>query len=181
MGTFNYCTSDYITLAFKEYWVFDFDHDKDEILDCMVENGIADCKEDIDDGDYEDYIYDLIASYEEDDFYNVKCALEKYDFYYFHVAQKYGYYKGSQLDIESNFGIAFDDYIDKRQAQKEITKIKEFLHYVADCGMSATYPGWCPAWFDNKTTHKMIDKAIKKMREEVRNTPTWRQYERSCA
>lgn len=181
MGTFNYYTSDYITLAFEDNNICDFDYCKDEILEEMVENGIADSVEDITDFEYEDYIYELISEYEQADYDNVKYALEDYNFYYFHVVQKGGYYYGSQLVIENNFGVAFDDYIDKRQAQKEITKIKEFLHYVTDCGMKATYPGWCPSWFDNKTTHKMIDDAIKEMREEVRNTPTWRQYERSCA
>lgn len=181
MGTFNYGSSDYITLAFKEYWISDFDNDKDEIIDCMIDNGYGESSDDISDSEYEDYVYDLIADYEEDDYENIKYTLADYNFYYFHVVLESGYYHGSQIDIENNFSVAFDDCYEKREVQKEITEIKKFLHECADLGMRATWCGWCPKWFDRKETHKMIDEAIKEMREEVKNTPTWRQYENSCA
>lgn len=180
MGTFNYGSSDYITLAFPGYYLSDFDGSKEEIIDEMIEyNGYADREEA--EADYDDYVYNLISSYEEDDYYNAEDVLDKYSFYYFHVVLKSGYYSGSQLDIETNFGVAFDNYEDKREAQKEITQIKKCLHELNGIGMKATWCGWCPTWFNYDETEKMIDKAIEEMREEVRNTPTWKQYDRETA
>lgn len=42
-------------------------------------------------------------------------------------------------------------------------------------------PGWCTGYNDYKGTCKAIGTAIKAMRDEVKNTPTWTQYERESA
>ena len=39
------------------------------------------------------------------------------------------------------------------------------------------YPGWCTGYEDYKGTCKVIVAAIKGMRDEVKITPTWTQYE----
>lgn len=92
---------------------------------------------------------------------------------------KYGNYEGFTLDIENNFPIAFDGWEDRREANKEITEIKEFLIACAGLGLVECSPGWCTGYNDYKGTIAAIKAAIKNMREEVKRTPTWAQYEKA--
>lgn len=115
------------------------------------------------------------------DFENINDILSSYDFYYFHVKIKPGYYEGFTLDIENNFSIAFDGWEDKQDAQREITSLKKCLLKCAGAGMVQCSPGWIPAYNDYKGTCKAIGNAIKIMREELKNTPTWAQYARENA
>lgn len=176
MGTINYYTSDYITLGVKPYDYFDFENDQD-FLDYAEEVLGADYSE----SDFDALVYDTIDIYYTDDRDNVESILDKYNFYYYHVVIEYGYYEGFTIDIENNFGVAYNDYLEKREAQKEVTQIKKFLIECAGCGLVACYPGWCTGYADYKGTLAEINKAIKSMHEEVKATPTWRQYENSCA
>ena len=127
--------------------------------------------------DYEDengnIDYNLLEMDYEDDRTNIESILSRYSFYYFHVAIKAGYYEG--------FSVAFDGWEDKREAQKEITSLKQCLLECAGVGLVACHPGWCTGYEDYKSTCKAITAAVKDMREEVKNTPTWRQYERETA
>lgn len=172
MGAINYFTSDYITLGVKPYNYSDFESD----LELMEE-----IKKEVEEygGTVESAIDDLINSYYEDDESNIECELEKHRFYYFHVAIKPGYYEGFTLDIENNFPVAFDGWEDRREAQKEITEIKEFLTACAGMGLVKCSPGWCTGYSDYNGTIQTINAAIKEMREEVRTTPTWLQYNRA--
>lgn len=170
MGTINYRTSDYITLAIKPYNPFDFDEEE------ITEQYCFDNDVDKEDFNVKEYILDLIQSYYEDDLENVNEILSKYDFTYYHVKVEYGYYEGFSLDIENNYGCCYDDWEDRRYANKEITKLKECLKELADVGLVACYPAWCTSYQDYKGTLKCIDKAIKEMRAEVKTIPTWRQY-----
>ena len=117
----------------------------------------------------EPFYYELI----QDDFEQVKYTLKQYNFYYFNVTLKPGYYEGFYINIEHNFNFCYDNYLEKRDALKEITQIKKFLLSCLDFGCCAVYPGWCMGYADYKTTLKDIDAAIYNMREEVRKTPTW--------
>lgn len=121
--------------------------------------------------DYEDEFYnDYINDYYE----QIKYRLDQEYFYYFHVVLKPGYYEGFTIDIEFNFKYCFDCYSDKRDAQKEITRIKAFLiECVNDFECCAVWPGWCTGYADYKTTLKEINAAIKEMRAEAKNTTTW--------
>ena len=120
--------------------------------------------------DYNDpFYYESI----QDDFVELTYILGNYNFYYFHVVIKSGYYEGFYIDIEHNFNYCYDSYENKRLAQKEITQIKQFLLSCLDFGCCSVYPGWCMGYADYKTTLKDIDAAIYNMREEVRKTPTW--------
>ena len=157
MGAVNYSTSDYITMGLKPY----------DISDCEDENG------DID--------YEMLEMAYEDDMTNIENILSRYSFYYFHVTIKPGYYEGFTIDIENNFPVAYDDWEDKRAAQREITRLKQCLLECAGSGLVTCYPGWCTGYEDYKGTCKAIAAAIKDMREEVKNTPTWAQYERETA
>lgn len=156
MGTINYKTSDYITLGALPI-------------------------------DYEDYTeddhtdYDAIAFDEQFFFDEIQTIRDKYNFYYYHVKLEPGYYEGFSINIENNFPIAYDDHIDKREAQKEITKIKNFLFECAGNNLVSVFPGWCTTYRTPEETRADIMEAIKEMRNEARNVPTWRDYERAEA
>ena len=173
MGTINYMTSNYITMGLNPYDISDFKND--EYLTSEIQKEIKEYG-----GTVESYISDLIESYYESDRANIESILSRYYFYYFHVAIKAGNYEGFSLDIENNFPVAFDGWENKRAAQKEITNLKQCLLECAGCGLVACYPGWCTGYEDYKGTCKAIAAAIKDMREEVKNTTTWVQYEKTA-
>lgn len=110
------------------------------------------------------YIYD-----------DIKDILDDYYFYYYHVVIKEGYYNGFYLDIESNISI-YDDYIEKQEAQKELTQLKKFLHRCVDNGLAVYTPGWCTSYYNLKESKNLINKAIAKERENIKDRPTWGQY-----
>ena len=174
MGTINYSTSDYITLGIKPYDYSDFTNDAEfmeEMLQKVEEYG----------GTLEDEIYSYIDELYLCDYRNIGHELKNHDFSYFHVAIKPGYYEGFTLDIEFNHGLCFNSWEDRRDAQKEITEIKKFLKTCAGLGMVACFTGWRTTYSDYNSTLKEIDRAIKEMRETVRETPTWNQYSAECA
>lgn len=174
MGAVNYFTSDYITMAVKPYDTWDFENNPDfmeMVQEYMKEYG----------GTLESWIDDYIKTSYDEDNANITAILEKYSFYYFHVTIKPGYYEGFTLDIENNFSVAFDGWEDKRAAQREITSLKKCLLECAGVGMVQCSPGWCTGYNDYKGTCKAIGATIKAMRDEVKNTPTWTQYERESA
>ena len=179
MGTINYGTSDFITLGIKPYNPEDFESDSGWLDFIRDEWGIdTEDPEAVRDAAYED-----IGFCYEDDRENFDSLLDKYrsaagGFWFFHIKLEPGYYEGLYIDIENNFPVAFNDYVEKRDAQKEITRIKAFFRVLAGCGFVACFPGWCMGYSDYKTTLKEIDSAIRDMRETVKNTPTWAQYNR---
>jgi hypothetical protein len=147
MGAINYFTSDYITLGYLDYSQQDFN---------------------------DEYTLDDYYTYEDDDYTQIKYLLENERFNYFHVTLKPGYYSGFSLDIEYNFSYCLDDYFEKLEAQKEITRIKNFMLYIVDnFNMCAVYPGWCTGYADHKTTIKEISAAVAAMRDDVKSTPTY--------
>lgn len=147
MGTINYKTSDYITLGYLDYSQQDFD---------------------------EEYTPDDYYTYEDDDYTQIKYLLEKQRFYYFHITIEPGYYSGFSINIEYNFSYCLDGYVEKLEAQKEITRIKNFMLYIVNnFNVCAVYPGWCTGYADHKQTLKEIDAALKEMRDAVKNTPTY--------
>lgn len=171
MGTINYKTSDYITLSIKPY-------DTDDIRQGIIE--------DINAGDYEgitadmitdNMIYDTITDYYDADSMNAQSIIDKYHLWFFRVAIEPGYYEGLSINIENNFPVFFDDYMEKKDAQKEVTQLKNLLVDLAGCGFVQTFPGWCSSYKNYKDTIKGIREAIKDIRSEVATTPTYRDYE----
>lgn len=155
MGTINYKTSDYITIGYNCDW---------------------------DSGDFESWeemenekVFDI-----ENTFSEVNHILEKYNFYYYQVKLDPGYYEGFSIDIECNFGIAWDSWEDKREAQKEITQIKAFLTECIENGLCVVHPGWCTAYLNYSDSLQELKEAIAEMRLEAKTIPTWNQYERSA-
>ena len=124
--------------------------------------------------DYDDEFYhDIISDYYE----QIKYTLEKESFYYFHVTLEPGYYEGFSIDIENNFSVCFDNYEDKLLAQKEITCIKAFLtQCINDFECCVVHPGWCTGYEDYKNSLKTLNAAIKEMRTEAKQTPTYYKY-----
>lgn len=172
MGAVNYFTSDYITLGLVPYSVMDLENDPDfmeELRKEVEEYG----------GTVEDALRDYINGCYEDDYSNIETELNAHSFYYFHITIKNGYYEGFTLNIENNFPVAFDWWQEKRDAQKEITEIKQFLIACAGLGLVKCSPGWCTGYADYKQTVKAIQAAIKEMRKEVKATPTWAQYNKA--
>ena len=108
---------------------------------------------------------------------DVQAEIDEYSFHYFHVALEPGYYEGFTINIENNYSI-FDASESKQIAQKEITQIKRMLIKCAGLGLVSCYPGWCSGYDDHETTLDVIKEAIEEMREGVKQTPTWWQYER---
>ena len=149
MGTINYATSDYITIGLKPY---DFEDFEDE-------NGNID--------------YDMMNDYYQADYSNIEAILNKYDFRYFHVVIKPGYYEGFSIDIENNYGVCYDSWQDRKEALKEATQIKLFLLECIDNGLCKCSPGWCMGYYDRAESVKAVKQAVKEMKEEIRSIPTW--------
>lgn len=121
--------------------------------------------------DYEEEFYSDDIEYE----YNeIKTLLEKEYFHYFNITLEPGYYEGFSLDIEYNFSYCLDNYFEKLEAQKEITRIKKFLIYIVEnFNVCACFPGWCTSWADYKKTIEKINDAAAEMRGAVKETPTY--------
>jgi hypothetical protein len=156
MGTVNYKTSDYITLGMKPYDIDDFLNDTDFVED-FEENGY---------GTLEEYAYETINAYYEDDYENVKSELEKHFFIYFNVSIEYGYYEGFSLNIVLNPSAIWCNE-DKADANKEVPEIAAFLKECAGYGMVACYPFWCTGYEDYKQTLGSIEAAIIEMYHDI--------------
>lgn len=155
MGTINYGTSDYITLGYNLNW----DDSDFETWEEMEEEKQLDIEE----------------AYE-----NIRFVLDKYNFVFFHIAIEPGYYEGFYIDIENNYSCFFQDAQDKREAQKEVTKLKAFLMECVDLGLVQVWPGWCTSYKTHEETIAAIKTAIKKIRAKIRDTPTWYTYNHSA-
>lgn len=144
MGAINYFTSDYLTIGYN---LSGIDYSDD------------------------DFSFDNIV---QDDYDNIEILLKNYNFYYFDVKIKPGYYDGFSINIEFNFGWCFDCYQDRKDAQKEITNIKEFLlKCIQNYNCCAVAPGWCTTYYNYQESLKKLNDAIKEMRATVDSTPTF--------
>lgn len=127
--------------------------------------------------DYDDNFHDIISDYYE----QIKYLLEKEYFYYYHVTLEPGYYEGFSIDIEFNFKICFDDYIDKQNAQKEITRIKVFLtRCIEEFECCVVFPGWCTTYLNYENSISKLNDAIKEMRQIAKDTPTYYTYNKGA-
>lgn len=115
--------------------------------------------------DYDEPFYnDFIMDYYE----QIAITLNKYTFNYFSVTLEPGYYEGYYINIEFNY--LWLDSCEKREAQKEITQIKQFLlQCVNDFECIAVFPGWCTGYADHNQTLTKLKNAIQEMRQTVRN------------
>ena len=154
MGAINYGTSEYITLGVRPDRYYD-------------EKGF-------DMGLYE---YEAGAA---------RQLINRYSSEYFLLTFEWGYHEGFYLDVKDYYKYCYDltgngcinDYKERKEINKEITRIKALMLKLVDMGFVACYPGWCTGYADAKETRKEINEAIKEMRREVKETPTYNQYER---
>lgn len=172
MGAINYGTSDYITLAIQPY-------DRDCPDTIAYAHQMAE-----DMGDDTPEMVEKLIDQDESDFYslqreNIQSILDNYEFYYYDITIKPGYYEGFSLNIENKYITAYNDCLDKRDAQKELTRVKKCLIECADNGLVKCTPGWCTGYYDHNDTIKSIGETIKKMRAEAKETPTWALYNRN--
>ena len=124
MGTINYGTSEYITIGLKPYNTDDY----------IFEDGSVD--------------YDAMSIDYDCDIENVQFIMDKYNFSFFDINIKYGYYEGFYLDINANFD--FYNWQDKKDALKEATQLKNMLIECCGVGLCVVYPGWCTAYMPYK-------------------------------
>lgn len=154
MGTINYGTSEYITVGLQPY---DFESYEDESGECDYNARWSDMQ-----GDYT----------------RVENIRARYDFFYFDIRVKPGYYEGFYIDIENNFGLAYDSWEDKREALKEATQIKRFLLECVEACCCVVHPGWCTGYEGMTESRKSISAAIAEMKNDIRQALTWTSAER---
>lgn len=149
MGAINYGSNDYINIGINpdNYWI-ENENGENEFLDFDIES----------------------------DYVEVHGILDKYDFEYFAVDVKMGYYEGFYIDID--FDYLWVDSYEKPLILKELTQLKKFLLQCCEYGMVKYSPGWCTGYSDYKTTQKAINQAIGDAKEKIRKYPTWKTYKR---
>lgn len=146
MGTINYKTSDYVTIGYN---LNNIDYAMD------------------------DFSFDSIIN---DDFDSIARNLRQQFFIFFNVKLEPGYYEGFSIDIECNFNWCLNRYQDKKDALKEITRIKNFLlDCIKNYNLCAVSPGWCTTYYNEKESIQKLNDGIKEMREHVKRIPTYYQ------
>lgn len=184
MGAINYGTSyRFLNAEGKREWDKDItigikptsDYDDDE---SGYSEYLEDRKSEDEDFEYDRSDYD----YEEDNFRRdeVTYFIESGDTPdHYKVSLESGYYEGFYLNIENDIPWVFDDSEEKREYQKDITVLKEFLlKLINEYGLVVVYPGWCTGYADNKESVKEINEFIKNLRQEVKSVDTWRVYKK---
>lgn len=148
MGTINYGRSDFLNIGFN----------------------LSDEWNNMDEDEQEDTIYFVSHDVQEmiDDLGELK---------YFRVGLEYGYYEGFYIELYSQLE-NINHYLDRQDANKEVTAIGKFLTACANIGLVKYSPWWCTTYFSRNETMKAIRDAVKAMRQAVHDQPTFRQYER---
>lgn len=184
MGTINYGTSYYFNNAKNNReWEKDItiglkptSNYSDE--DSGYTEWLEQEKSENEDFEYERYDYD----YEEDNFRRdeVTYFIESGNTPdHYKISLESGYYEGFYLNIENDIPWVFDDSKEKREYQKDITVLKEFLlKLINEYGLVVVYPGWCTGYADKNESVKEISEFIRNLRQEVKSVDTWRVYEK---
>jgi len=172
MGTFNYKKSNkIITLARKYYDPSDREIEEEkEILknDFDLDLTFEETREKL--------INDDIEFVQAETYNNIKSDIESLNLEYYKIDCVSGYYEGFQLLIDFNFSW-FETYQDRKQAQKELTRIKKFLiDVINNYCLYVCYPGWVDGWENEKESILKVNKAIKEERKELNKIETKKQY-----
>lgn len=154
MGTINYGTSEYITIGLEPYNTDDY----------IFEDGNVD--------------YDAMSIDYDCDISNVQFIMDKYNFSFFDINIKYGYYEGFYLDINANFD--FYNWQDKKDALKEATQLKNMLIECCGVGLCEVHPGWCTAYMPHKESINGIKAAVWHIKEDIKRTETFLQEQRKA-
>ena len=150
MGTINYKRNKYVTVGINtDIFTTEIDEDFDEFESDFIIN------------DYYEEITNIIA---------------KYTFEYINVEIKSGYYEGFYIDFDIDYCF-FDNYKEKMQVLKEITKLKNFLLECLENNMYVCFPSWCTTYIDYEESKKEIIKAMKEFKEDIKKMPTYKTYD----
>lgn len=101
----------------------------------------------------------------EDDQANVEAIITLYDFKFFTVKIKPGYYESFYIDIDYDLGDLED--FEEEEINAEINCLKRCLESCAAVGMQACTPGWVTTWFTYEDSVDMIETAINNLRNGV--------------
>lgn len=170
MGTINYKTSDYITLAIKPY---DYDDYKTpDFMEFIADEWGVNLEDDneVFEAINEQMSIDYNCEYE-----NAEAIMNKYDYYYFNVSLEYGYYEGFSLNLELEYN-CFEDEEERAEATEEVRNINKMLLELSGVGMVACCPSWCTTYYNYEQTQQKIDEATKEMTEEVKALPLEDEY-----
>lgn len=119
-----------------------------------------------------DYDYEEDYDVCEDDYNEVKRELERYNFDYFNVELKGGYYEGFYLDLDFRL-LWLDNYKEKLEVLKEATRLRKLLENCINYhNMVVYYPGWGTGYENIETSLKMVKNAIKKQKQLIKSLPT---------
>lgn len=155
MGAINYGRSKYITLGYN--------------TDDLYEE-----KEELEDNDIYYDVDDTIYS----QFEELEYIVGKYNFDYFDVKLKSGYYDGFYLEIKDNEYVYFDNMQEREDVLKEVSALKKLLLELIDNGLLVCYPWWVTKWLNDVESIKEVNKAIAIIRKDIRKIPTYRTYKR---
>ena len=171
MGSINYHTSEYITLAIKPLEIDGVLQDPYfvEWADSIAQSWTSSAT-------LEALAIDWIYNDYQDIYNTAKNIIDEYDFERYELHILPGYEEGYSINIECCLPGHFDTYKDKKEAQKEVTQVKECLiRLVKGAGFCECFPSWSTGYSDVKDTIKGINGAIKLMRKEIAITETERQ------
>lgn len=170
MGTINYRTSEYITIGIKPLYPVDFADDAD-FMEWAHEQ--AESRNMDEDEVLSKFINDMV-----DDQYNqVKWALENYRFYYFKVEIEPGYYEGFSVQISRETPLYMEPW-EKDAAYGEIKELEKFLmECVKDFGLVECYPGWCMGYENSEKSISDITAAMDRVRNDIKEVPIWEETE----
>jgi hypothetical protein len=105
--------------------------------------------------------------------------INKYNFDYFTVKIEPGYYEGFYIHIDFDF-LWLDNYQEKLTVLKEITQLKKFLLECCQYGLVRYSPGWCTSYYSEQETIQDVKAAIKEMKQNFRNYPTYYTYKKGA-
>ena len=163
MGTINYMTSKYITLAVKPY---DFEDIRQGIIDDILSGSYEHLTiEELTD----DFVNETISSYYGDDRDNATAIIDRYNMNYFDIHIEHGYYEGLSIKIDDNLPDKYDIMYEYTNVFAEVSKLRECLKDLAGVGFCACSPSWCTTYYNYTETLGMIDEAIKSLKDDVKN------------
>lgn len=150
MGTINYKQNKYVTVGTNtDIFTTEIDEDFEELEAETIFN---------------DYYKELTN------------IISKYTFEFLNVEIKSGYYDGFYIDFNLDYCF-FDNYKEKMQVLKEITKLKNFLFECLENNMCVCFPFWCTTYLNYEESKKEIIKAMKQFKEDIKKMPTCKTYD----
>ena len=109
-------------------------------------------------------------------FEEVKSLIENEYFWEIKIEVVPGYYEGFWLNIEDPKFNYFEDWREKRDYLKELTRLRGFLLKCVQYGLVVYSPGWCMGYETKEASYDIVNKAIREAKQKARNTPTYRNY-----